>query len=223
MVWRYAVLAAGLALAPIAAEAQSYRCVGTDGKKYYGSTIPPQCAGQLVEQLSPQGQVTRRLDPKGDEKQRLAREAEAAKKREEEAIAKEASRRNRALLATYTSEKDIEDARRRTLVENEKAIKEVEQRIIDIKKRQASYEKEMEFYREGTPKLPADKKGKPAPAASAKGGGKPPPKLMEEIKAAEVDLQAQENLLATKQKEVEAINAKYDEDKRRFAELTKRN
>jgi hypothetical protein len=221
MVWTYALLAAGLALAPMAAQAQSYRCVGADGKKYYGSTIPQQCTGLLVEQLNSQGQVTRRLDPQGDEKQRLAKEAEAVKKREEDAIAKEASRRNRALLATYTSEKDIDDSRRRTLSENEQAIKEVELRIDAIKKRQAAYSKEMEFYQEGAASKPAaDKKGKPG---SAPAGAKPPPKLLDDIKTAEVDLQAQENLLGTKMKEVEGINAKYDEDKRRYLELTGKN
>jgi hypothetical protein len=221
MVWTYALLAAGLALAPMAAEAQSYRCVGADGKKYYGSTIPPECRGLLVEQLNSQGQVTQRLDPQGDEKQRLAKEAEAAKKREEDGIAKEASRRNRALLATYTSEKEIDEARRRTLTENEKAIKEVELRIEAIKKRQAAYSKEMEFYQDGAAsKQAADKKGKPGvPPPSAK----PPPKLLDDIKTAEVDLQAQENLLGTKLKEVEGINAKYDEDKRRYLELTGKN
>jgi hypothetical protein len=34
-------------------------------------------------------------------------------------------------------------------------------------------------------------------------------------------MQANVNLLETKRKETEAINAKYDEDKRRFAELEK--
>jgi hypothetical protein len=29
-----------LAAAPLAAEAQSFRCVGKDGKRYYGSTAP---------------------------------------------------------------------------------------------------------------------------------------------------------------------------------------
>jgi hypothetical protein len=217
MLWKYAVLAAGIALAPVVAEAQSFRCVGTDNKKYYGSTIPPQCAGRLVEELNAQGQVIKRLDPEGEEKARQAKEAGAAKKREEEALAKESSRRNRALLGTYTSEKDIDDARARALAENDKATKEVEQRIADIRKRQAGYEKEMEFYKEGSAKGAADKKGK---AATAK-GAQPPPKLLEEARAAETDLKAQENLLELKKKETSAVNAKYDEDKRRFIELTK--
>lgn len=219
MVWRYALLAAGLAFAPVVAEAQSYRCTGTDKKKYYGSTVPPECAGQPIEQLNSQGQVIKRFDPAGEEKLRKAKEAGAVKKREEEAIAKEASRRNRALLATYTSEKDIDEARGRALAENDKVIKEIEQRIDAIKKRQAGYEKEMEFYQEGAAKPSDDKKGKPA--ATAKAGAKPPPKLMEETKTAEMDLKAQENLLALKKKEVEAVNAKYNEEKKRFVELTK--
>src|SRR4051794_23416647 len=77
MAWTYALLAAGLALAPLTAQAQSYRCVGADGKKYYGSTIPQECMGLLVEQLSPEGHVIRRHDPQGDEKQRIAKEAAA--------------------------------------------------------------------------------------------------------------------------------------------------
>lgn len=196
--------AALLAAVPLAAEAQSFRCVGKDGKKYYGSTIPPQCVGVPVEQLSAQGSVIRRIDPEGDEKARLAKEAEAEEKRKRDALLREESRRSRALLATYTSERDIEEARARALADNEKQIKEVEVRIAAIKKRQSGFDKELEFYQ--------DKKGK----------SKPPPKLAEDIKSAEIDLKAQEDLLAAKKKEVVNINAKYDEDKKRYLELTKK-
>jgi Domain of unknown function (DUF4124) len=217
------LLAAALALAPLCAQAQStYRCVGKDGKKYYGSTMPPQCTGLPVEELSPSGTVTRRIDPEAEGKQRAAKEAEAAKKREEEVLAKDESRRNQALLATYTSEKDIDDARGRALAENEKAAKEIEQRINDIKKRQAGYIKEMEFYQEGAAKPATDKKGNAAtPAPQAKNGGAPPQKLLEDIKNTETDLKAQDNLLAMKKKDVDTINARYDEDKKRFVALTK--
>src|SRR6266568_3822942 len=205
---KYLLLAAALAMAPLAAEAQlqqfTYRCVSKDGKKYYGSTIPQQCQGQLIEQLSPQGTVLRRIDPEGDEKARAAKEAEALKKRDEDTLAKEQSRRNQALLATYASEKDIDDARARALQENDKAIKEIERRVEDIKKRQAGYEKEMEFYREGAAKPSADKKAKSVnPPPEARSGPKPPPKLVEDMRNSEVDLRAQENLLAVKKKEVE--------------------
>ena len=126
MTRRMAVLAA-LTVAPLVADAQSYRCIGTDGKRYYGSTIPAECYAQPVEQLNAQGMVVKRVDPEGSEKERLAKEAADARKRDEESVAREQARRNRALLATYTSEQDIEDARARALAENTKATSDVDE------------------------------------------------------------------------------------------------
>jgi hypothetical protein len=157
-----------------------------------------------VEQLSPQGLVIKRIDPEGSEKERKAKEAEAAAKREQETAAKEAERRNRALLATYTSERDIEDARQRALADNQNAVAEVQAKIEALKKNRAKYVKELEFYQ--------DKKG----------AAKPPAKLAQDIQNADIDLKAQEDLLAVKQKEVATINAKYDEDKKRYLELRKK-
>jgi len=196
---RILVLAAALLLPPLAADAQSFRCTSKDGKKYYGSAVPPQCIGQPVEVMNQQGRVVRRIDPEGTEKERAAKEAAEAKKREQLAVQREAARRNRALLATYTSTKDIDEARKRALDHNQKATQEVETRIEQIKKRQAGYEKELELY---------------------KGKGSPPARLADDAHNAEVDLKYQEELLAVRRKEVEQINARYDEDKKRYSQLT---
>jgi hypothetical protein len=195
----------GLLLAPAPAEAQvTYRCAGKDGKKYYGSTIPPQCYGRVVEQINSQGLVIKRIDPDNDDREKAEKAASLAKKKEEDTATKEETRRNRALLATYTSEKDIEEARRRALADNERAVQEVQAKIESLKKTRTKYDKELDFYQ--------DKKS---------GKAKPPAKLAEDIKNAEIDLRAQEGLLDAKKKEVTVINAKYDEDKRRFVELAK--
>jgi hypothetical protein len=201
-----AFAAAALMLAPLGAYAQpkeqyTYRCTGTDGKKYYGQTIPPACFGQPLELINKQGLVVKRIDPEGEEKARLAKEAEAQKKRELEASQKDAQRRHRALLATYTSEKDIEEARGRALREHRNQLQEVETRIEAIKKRQARHEKDLELYKDS-------------------GKGTPPARLQEEITNAEIDLKAQETLLAAKKKEAEGINARYDDDRRRYQEAT---
>ena len=146
MRFRIVMVMLALLIAPLAAFAQlTYRCVSQDGKKYYGSTIPPQCYGRPLEQINKQGTVVRRIDPEGDAKARAEKEANLEKKKEEDAASREETRRNRALLATYTSEKDIEDARRRALADNEKAVKEVEQKIDALKKTRAKYDKELEF------------------------------------------------------------------------------
>jgi len=205
---------AALALAPLAAGAQEFRCVSKDGRKYYGSTIPPQCLGQPVEQLNKQGQVIQRINPNPevDQKARDAAAAEAAKKRQEDSAQKEEARRNRALLATYTSEKDIEDARKRALADSEKAMKDVQTRIDGLKKRHDELQKQMDASSQDPGK---DAKGKPKPAAAAS------PKVAEDLKNAEIDLNAQQQLMESKKKEIEQINAKYDDDKKRYLALTK--
>jgi hypothetical protein len=193
-----------LTFASFEAQAQvTYRCTSKDGKKYYGSTIPQQCYGRPVEQISKSGSVIKRIDPEGDEKARLAKEAEAEKKRELEAATKDAQRRSRALLATYTSEKDIEEARARDLRNHDKGVQEVQKRVDDIKKRQAQFQKELDLFK-------------------TEGKGQPPTRLKEEITNAEIDLKAQETLLDAKKKEAVGINARYDEDKRRYKEATGR-
>jgi alpha-D-ribose 1-methylphosphonate 5-triphosphate synthase subunit PhnI len=79
-------LAAGALIAiPLAVNAQSYRCVGKDGKKYYGQTIPNQCIGQAVEQLDKQGMVVRRIENQSAEDKAI-KKAEEKKKSEEAAI-----------------------------------------------------------------------------------------------------------------------------------------
>ena len=199
-----ALLAAPLAaLAQKAGEVYTYRCTGHDGKRYYGSAIPDACVGKPIEIINKQGLVVRRIDPEGEEKAKQAKEAAEAKRREEEAAVKDIQRRNRALLATYQSEKDIEDSRQRDLRNHEKGVLEVQKRIEDIKKRQAQFQKELDLFKTA-------------------GKGEPPTRLKEEITNAQIDLKAQETLLDAKKKEAVAINARYDEDKKRFREATGR-
>ena len=199
--------ATALLLAPLAADAQTnkeqytYRCVGKDGKKYYGQTIPDACLGRPLELINKQGLVVKRIDLEGEEKARLAKEAEAEKKREAELAEKDQVRRTRALLATYTSEKDIEDSRNRDLRNHDKGVQEVQKRITDIQKRQQQFQKELALFNEA-------------------GKGSPPARLKEEITNAEIDLKAQQGLLEAKKREAQAINARYDDDKRRYQEAT---
>src|SRR5258706_6057327 len=197
---KFALLAASLARLPFAADAQSYRCVGKDGKKYYGQSVPMQCLGQPVEQLNAQGMVVKRFDAAASAAEREKKVAEEEERKKREAVSKEEGRRNRALLATYTSEKDIDQARARALKDNEGAVKDIEKRIGGLKTRLTELKKELDFF---------------------SGKNKPPAKLADDIRSTEFDISTQEGLMATKKKEVEQINARYDEDKKRYNELTR--
>lgn len=197
-----ALLVSAAAFAPFAAQAQIVKCVGKDGKTYVGSTLPPQCAGQSTEQMNKQGMVVKRTDAMLTPQQRAAKEAEERATKEKEAEAarteKEEARKNKALLATYGSEKDIEIARSSALKDNEAAVKQTQDKIAQIDKNGAKLKKEMEFYQ---------------------GKNQPPAKLLQDIRNIEIDRKAQQELLTAKKKDVEIINARYDEYKRRYVEL----
>jgi len=194
-----AALAIVIVAFPLATDAQSYRCVGKDGRKYYGQTIPPQCIDVPVEQLSAQGIVLRRIDPPADPGKRAQADAERAKLRAEETAFKEGTRRDKALLATYASEAEIEQARKRALDENAIALREIEARIDALAKRRADLAREMEFYQ---------------------GRNRPPAYLEQGIRDVEINLKAQEDFRSARKAEAAAINVRFDESRKRFRELT---
>ncbi|MGH8764203.1 MAG: hypothetical protein ACRET8_00645, partial [Burkholderiales bacterium] len=172
-----AALGAALMFAAFGAAAQglSYRCVGADGKKYYGSSLPPQCVGQPVEQLNAQGMVVKRVGPAASAAEREAKAADEVERKKREVVSKEEGRRNRALLATYTSESDIESSRKRALKDNEIAVKDIERRIDAMKKKQAGLQKEFD--------------------TASKANAKPPAKLGDDLRNADFDIKTQEGLL----------------------------
>ena len=172
------VFVVAIALLPLAALAQSFRCVAKDGKKYYGSSVPPQCIGQPIEQLDNRGIVVKRIDAAASADERAKKEAEEAEMKKRAAAAKDQGRRDSALLASYTSEKDIEIARSRALENPQQAIKDTETRIAALGKRRS------------------------APN--------------EDVKAIDTELKTQQGVLAARKKEIDAINARYDEDKKRY-------
>jgi len=175
-----------------------YKCKDSKGKTYYTDRPPAECAGKEMDELNKQGTVVRKREAALTPEQIAAREAEEKRKKEEELAAKEEKRKNQALLNTYASEKDIEDGRQRALKQSEQAAKEIEKRIAEAQTRARSLAAEKEFYAK-----------KPMPK-----------KLQDDIKNNEIESKVQQDALAAKQKELSEINAKYDEDKRRYLELT---
>ena len=191
--------AALLFSAHAAAQQRMYKCVDDKGKVYYTQVPPKECLGRDTQEISRQGRVTKRTEAALTPEEQAAREEERKKQQEQEIAAREEKRKNQALLNTYSSEKDIEEARGRALKDNEAAIQETEKRIAGAEKRKKELEAEKEFYLK-----------KPMP-----------PKLRDDLKNNEVEIRNQRELVEAKKKQVANINAKYDEDKRRYLELTK--
>lgn len=194
-----AALIAAWSVPGLAQTARIYKCTDAKGKTYVTQTPPPECLGRPTEVLNSRGTVVSRDEGMLTPQQLAQREEEKKKKAEADAAAKEERRRSAALLNTYSSERDIEEARARALKENEEAIKQIDKKIADALKRQKSLEDEKEFY---------VKKGLP-------------PKLQQDVRNNELELKNQQELLDAKKKQVATINAKYDEDKKRYLDLTK--
>jgi len=169
------------------------------GQTVYTDKLPASTAGKANEQLSPQGTVIRRTDAALTPEQIAAKEAERRRKIEEDLAAKEEKRKNAALLNTYPSEREIDEARVRALKANEDAIKEAERNLAEAQKRKQALAADAEFY-----------KKQPMPAH-----------LKQDIQTNEVEIRSQAELLERKKKEDATINARYDEDLRRYRGLAK--
>jgi hypothetical protein len=187
-----------LAAATASAQQRLFKCKDDKGKTYYTQTPPSECLGKEMDELSKQGTVLKKREAALTPEQIAAREAEEKRKKEEELAAKEEKRKNQALLNTYASEKDIEDSRQRSLNQADAGSKEIEKKLAEAQKRAQALASEKEFYLK-----------KPMPK-----------KLQDDLKNNEIDLKGYEDALAGKKKELGDINSKYDQDKRRYLELT---
>jgi hypothetical protein len=175
-----------------------YKCVDAKGKVYYTQLPPRECLGRDTQELNKSGVVVKRTERAPATSETKETEADRKKKAEAAEKEREERRKNTALLNTYASEKDIEDARKRALDEAQAAIESTEKTIAGAQKRKLELESEKEFYTK-----------KPMPG-----------KLKQEIANNEIDIKNQTALLEAKKSEIAKINAKYDEDKRRYVELT---
>ncbi len=191
--------AAAAAAAPAAAQKLYKYTDPATGQTVYTDKLPASVAGKANEQLSPQGTVIRRNEAALTPEQIAAKEAERRRRIEEELAAKEEKRKNMALLNTYPSERDIEEARGRALKANEEAVKEAERRVAEAEKRKKALAAEAEFY-----------KNRQIPAH-----------LKQEMQTNEVEIRSQAELIARKKQDIETINARYDEDLRRYRALSK--
>jgi hypothetical protein len=188
-----------LAGAPVHAQRLYKYTDPVTGKTVYTDKLPTEAAGKANEQFNRYGTMVKREPAAPTAEELAAREVDRKRKLEEEMAAKEAKRRNQALLNTYASEKDIDDARARALQSNDEAIKDAERKVADAQKRQKQLATEAEFYQK-----------RPMPG-----------QLKLDIQNNQVELKAHGDLLDAKRKETAVINAKYDEDKRRYIELMK--
>lgn len=190
-----------LGLGPaVAAAANLYCCIDSSGKQVCADLLPQACYGRAYRELGESGRTVRVVEAPLSAEQRAQRAAEEAQHKADEAILREKQRRDQALLNTYGSEKDIEMMRTRALDDVQKSIRAAESKIAETRVKRKSFENESEFY-----------KKKPLPPDVQKG-----------LRDADYEIKAQELQIDAKKQELDAIRTKYDEDRRRFLDLSRR-
>lgn len=190
-----------LALASFPASAKMYKWVDENGNTHFGDTIPAQYAGQGSTEYSKKGTVVKQTDRALTTEQRKAQEDALAQEKEEERKKVEQKRRDTALLNTYTTEKEIDLVRDRNLQQAELQLQGMELRIKQVQPRHDQFRSQADA-------LIAKKK----PVSQG---------LQQDLDVTGNELKRLHEMLKQKRLEMEAIRARFEQDRLRFRELRK--
>lgn len=189
------LLLAGL---PMLAQAEIFICKDASGKTLTSDRPIPECQDRKVRVLGKNGLTAREIAPPLTAEQKRQQQAEEEKRKAVEAAADEQRRQDRALLARYGKESDIEMARKRALEPVNDQIKREEAAM-------AAAEKSL---------------GQARAEANAHPKGKVPANLRRKIDDLDQDIAGRKKTIAERKEETAQINARFDQSVTRFRELT---
>ncbi len=179
------------------AQARIFCCDDGSGRKVCADFLPKECTKRAYEERDEKGFVVGRKEAPLTPEQIARREAEATRKAEEQKKQMEERRRNLALLSTYSTEKDIDVARDKAVVELQKLIVQAEKGLEDAQKAFKKADAEREFY-----------KGKTLPG-----------QVKKQIADADADVKAKQEALAARRGEVDKLKQRFEDEKKKFREL----
>lgn len=181
-----------------AASAQSlYTCKDRSGRTLTSDRPIADCAG-VMRELGPSGVVRREIAPPLSAEQQRQKEADDRARRAADEAAREKHRRDTALLAAYQNVDQIEAARKRSLVDAEASIHNSQERLVALQKERQGLAQEAETYRNRTM----------------------PPLFKRKLDDNQALIDDEQASIKARQVEIERVNARYDDDRRRFVELT---
>jgi len=176
-----------------------YKWVDDQGKTHYGDSVPPKYSKQQRKSINDQGRTVKVYEAaKTPEELAEARRLKAIQMEEEKKI-KEQERQDRILLATYSSEDDLLEARDGKLYSLDSLMQLTTRRIQSLQKR--------------LERLAED-------AADYERSGKALPKtLTRQIETVRGQIQDNESFMLEKQREYDEITLRFEIDLTRLREL----
>lgn len=174
-----------------------FTCIDAQGRRLTSDRPIAACTDREQRILNADGSLRQILPPTLTAEERIAHEAREREKAAERAAHQEARRRDRNLLIRYSSEPVHRKARVEALDDVRQAVQLSERRLLTLAEERKPLLSEAEFYV----------------------GRQMPLKLRQQLDANEAASQAQRNLIANQQAEVQRINARYDVELTRLRQL----
>jgi Domain of unknown function (DUF4124) len=186
-----------VASAPRVAAAGLYKWTDDKGIVHYSDQLPPEAVNKGTVVMDKQGRAVKKIDPAPSPEELKAKETETENLKATARVKEEKTRKDIALLQSYTSEQEIDLARMRAISTIDGQLKSAETYVADLSRRRQELEKRK--------------------AALA---GQPIPNTLEnELSTVSEEIARQNRVITQRKDEVAAINARYDSDKRRWQEI----
>lgn len=177
-----------------------YKWVDENGVTHYGQSIPPEYRDGAATEMNRRGLTVRQIDPAAKPEDPQALEEKARREREERKRQAEQRRRDLALMNTYSSVKEIDEARDRNLAFPTQALRNLEPRHKKAQDRLASLQTQQDAL---------SKVDKPVPEH-----------LQEDISEAKAEADALRAEMDRHAAQIAVIRARFEADRKRYLELT---
>lgn len=187
-----------LAVLPPSVQAQEIlMCKDASGRTFTSDRPIPECSGRAVRQLDRNGMVRHEIPAPLTPEQKRQKQLEEERVKAEQAAAAERRQQDKAILARFRNEADIENARQRTLDTVQEQIK-----------------------RESALLFAAEKRRKDIKAGIARDKGKKAPAMLQELDDAGQAVANSKQKLQDYEAEAAQINGKFALTLKRYRELT---
>lgn len=179
-----------------AAQSSIFVCSDAKGRTISGDRPPAECVGAIRE-LRSDGSVRRVIEPPLTAEQKAARAAEEKRQREEAERQRAQMRKDLALLETYASEEEIENARAQALATRQALIERAMRRMEEHRRERSKLDSEAEFYAKR----------------------EMPDKLKRAFEGNAALMRSEEKIIAEARAEMQRINERFDAERKRWREL----
>ena len=200
--WSSRAVAAGWLFGGLLAQACGqpiFTCVDARGRHLTADRPIAECADREQKELSPGGLVKRRIPRSLTAVERAAEEEKARRTLEENNRLADEKRRQRALLARFPERAAHDRERNDAIAQADDVIAAANKRTADLIAQRRQLDAELEFFNKDPSRVP--------------------PELKRLIEENEQHVQAQKRFVARQETEKQRLNARFDEELARLAQL----